>query len=117
MQTTDAWAWVQGPAGTSLVCRPLAHIAPHFFTTRLWSLGSPLADPDRAWNEAAEAAGVSTLVRVRQVHGHAVYRAGAPGATVDPSSVAADIIVSADAAVALAIQTADCVPLLIADAR
>ena len=51
------------------------------------------------------------LARVRQIHGARAVVAQ-PGARPD-----ADIVVSRDAGLALAIQSADCVPLLIADAR
>ena len=72
--------------------------------------------PD-AWREIAEAVGTDPgrLLRVRQVHGAdvLVHRAGRPPA----SDAAADIIVGDDASMALAIQTADCVPLLIGDRR
>ena len=56
------------------------------------------------------------LVRVRQVHGAdiLVRRVGDDAADTLPE---ADIIVSNDPTVAAAIQTADCVPLLLADRR
>jgi YfiH family protein len=75
-----------------------------------------------AWREVAEAFGLDPerLVRVRQVHGAAVIvrRAGPDrppgGGVVLP---AADIIISDDPGLVLAVQTADCVPLLLADRR
>ena len=56
------------------------------------------------------------LRRLHQVHGVAVsvWRPGASGDSAQPD---ADIIISDDPASALAIQTADCVPLLMADRR
>jgi hypothetical protein len=119
-QPTDGFAWAQGPGGVSLVCRALEPFAPHLFTTRAWILGG--ADDSQSvagWSQVAERVGVdhAHLVRVHQVHGASVLvrRAG------DPSNVAdrppADIILSNDPALALAVQTADCVPLLIADRR
>jgi polyphenol oxidase len=48
---------------------------------------------------------------VQQVHGASVFRAGAA------DTPQADIIIGADPQLAFAIQTADCVPLLIADTR
>ncbi len=119
-EPTDTFEWVQTPAGPALVCRPLAGIAPHLFTTRGWTLGSRAAATDAAWNEVAAAARVapSHLVRLHQVHGTAVvvHCAGAAN-LVTTSRPAADIVISDDPASALAIQTADCVPLLIADRR
>jgi len=76
------------------------------------------ADDEQQWDEVAAAAGVDAahLVRARQVHGADVIvrRAGQPEA---PERPAADIIISNDPALALAIQTADCVPILLADRR
>jgi YfiH family protein len=83
-------------------------------TTRPWTLGSgPRVDEGRAWAEIADAMG-ARLVRVRQVHGADIHvrRAGDTSADTAPT---ADIIVSNDPTVAAAIQTADCVPLLLAD--
>jgi hypothetical protein len=120
-QPDEAFAWVQAPGGDALVCRALAPLAPHLFTTRAWRLGSAAAGGGNdGWGEIAEATGVSSgqLVRLRQVHGAAVVVAhsGERRTSLDdlPS---ADIVVSTDADSALAIQTADCVPLLIADRR
>jgi YfiH family protein len=58
--------------------------------------------------------GVDRLVRVRQVHGIAVACATPSAEALFP---AADIIISRDSSLACAVQTADCVPLLIADSR
>ncbi|MBI3493919.1 MAG: peptidoglycan editing factor PgeF [Acidobacteria bacterium] len=115
-QPTDGFAWAQAPAGPALVCRALQPLADHVFTTRRWTLGSAAVAIDADWQPVATALNVELahLVRVHQVHGHAVFvrRAGDR-----PSRPDADVIVSADSSAALAIQTADCVPLLIADAR
>jgi len=118
MQPNDGFAWVQAPPGPALVCRPLEAVAQHLYTTRQWRLGTPAADIEDAWAEVARAAGVDTarLVRVRQVHGAAVVRVE-PGVALPPPTAEADIIVSRDPSVALAIQTADCVPILLADPR
>ena len=114
-QPDAAFAWVRSPAGWGLVCRPLEPFARHVFTSRSWLLG--LALEADGWQEVAEAVGTdpARLLRVRQVHGAdvLVHLPGRPPAPVAP----ADIIVGGDAAMAFAIQTADCVPLLIADRR
>lgn len=114
----DRFEWRQGPAGPMLVCRPLEPFAPHIFTTRPWPLGSALPGAREAcWNDVAAAIDVEAgqLLRIRQVHGVgvAVKRAGKPMV----GGTAADIIVTNDQSVALAVRTADCVPLLVADAR
>jgi len=114
-EPSDGFAWVQSSARSGLVCRALAPIARHIFTTRSWLLGS--ASGADAWREVAEALGTAPgrLLRVRQIHGAdvLVLRAGSP----PDSDAAADIIVGDDASRTLAIQTADCVPLLIGDLR
>jgi YfiH family protein len=119
--------WLQLPAGPALVCRPLEQYAAHLFTTRGWQLGRSAAPPDEAWLELAHAIEVdsSQLIRIRQVHGAAtvVHRSGdgngAAAAATRPRSATdvADIVVSDASDAALAIQTADCLPLLIADRR
>ena len=117
-QPSDGFVWVQAAGGAALVCGPLRPLADHLFTTRAWALGSG-SGTDEEWAPVAAALGVDLahLIRVHQVHGAAVVvrRAGDPlpsGPRRD-----ADVIVSNDASVALAIQTADCVPLLIADSK
>lgn len=113
-QPTDAFAWVQARGGPALVCRPLEPFGPHLFTSRQWALASaPDGDSAAAWVDVAAAIGADAahLARLHQVHGtHAVV--AQPAARPD-----ADIVVSDQRDIALAIQSADCVPLLIADAR
>ena len=113
----DGFAWVQVAGGHALVCEALA--APHVFTTRSWVLGSAAeAERAAAWEAVGRSLGVDAghLCRAHQVHGAsvAVRRTGDPECDGRPRAEA-DIIVSDDSARALAIQTADCVPLLVAD--
>jgi len=122
-QPTDGFAWAQASAGPALISRSLEPLADHLFTTRVWPLGSAAVAGDAEWRQVAAALGVDLahLVRVRQVHGASVvaFRAGdshRPEAT-EATSNDADIIVSDDPSIALAIQAADCIPLLLADAR
>src|SRR5476651_2307507 len=116
-QPNEPFAWVQASGMPALVCRPLAEIAPHIFTTRQWPLGSQApggstasTGADERWRDIAAAMDVDAahLARVRQVHGTMVVVAGLPG--VDATD--ADIIVSNNPALALAVQSADCVPIL-----
>ncbi len=112
--TTEAW----GPA---LRSSALGGIADHFFTTRQLRLRGDGEPED--WRRVAETIGVppSRLLRLTQVHGRdvLVHRNGGarPGGLIDPSGdwPAADIAMTDDPTVALAIQVADCVPLLLAD--
>jgi YfiH family protein len=116
-QPNDSFRWVQVALRPALVCEALRPFR-HVMTTREWELGSRTgSDEGRAWSEVEAAMG-GALRRIHQVHGTdvaVVRRAdGSPAATVMSD---ADIIVSDDPSVAIAIQTADCVPLLIADRR
>lgn len=115
-QPNDAFDWAQASAGPALVCRPLADIATHLFTTRAWALGSgPQVDDAEPWADVAIAlrCDAGRLVRVRQVHGADVLVAREASGLCPE----ADIIVSGNPALALAVAAADCVPLLIADRR
>jgi YfiH family protein len=114
-----SFLWVETSAGAALICRPLQPFAAHLFTTRQWMLGSPTLDDGRrriAWRQLAEEMGRDDahLARLHQVHGPSavVRRAGDSAPETLPH---ADVIVSTDPALALAIQTADCAPILIAD--
>jgi purine-nucleoside/S-methyl-5'-thioadenosine phosphorylase / adenosine deaminase len=114
----DGFEWTSLRATPVLVCRRFEDAAAHLFSTRAWPLGSRSSSPDHDdWSPVADALGVTTphLVRVHQVHGGnvVVHRAGRP----TTGRADADIIISNDPSVALAIQTADCVPLLVADLR
>jgi YfiH family protein len=107
--------WVHGPAGPQLVAEQLGRFT-HGWTTRQLELRG-IAEVERAgWDRVAEAAGVDpgAIARVRQVHGTSVYDASA-SEVFAASKRDADIIVSGDERIALAVQVADCVPLLIAD--
>jgi polyphenol oxidase len=118
--TTSDFEWRNMSSGRALVCVGLERYAPHLFTTREWPLGTA-AESDRAgaWAGVARAFGVDAahLVRAHQVHGAAIVvrrRGDAPPAS-DAPLVHADILLSDDPSLVLAIQTADCVPLLMAD--
>jgi YfiH family protein len=122
-QPNDGFEWVQA-AGPALVCRPLEAVVPHLFTTRPWRLGSRAPADAEGWAQVASAMQVDPgrLVHARQVHGSEalVRRAGDTGVDQDQPLSArpqADIIVSDDGEAAVAVQTADCVPILIADRR
>lgn len=115
-QPDGAFAWTETSTRTALVCRPLESIARHTFTTRPWHLGSGShGSAAIGWDEVAQAIEVESgrLVRMRQVHGATVVvqHAGHP---ITPTTEA-DIMLTDDPSVALAVQTADCVPLLVAD--
>lgn len=113
----DGFVWEQEAIGPVMRCLPLGEIAPHAFSTRALALERPELD-GQAWRALATVMGVSPagLRRVRQVHGIEVacYRAGDPRPDHLPD---ADIVITDDPRLAVAVQVADCVPLLIADRR
>ncbi len=118
-QPSGAFRWVQQGSRPALVCGALEPYARHFFTTGSWRLGVRSPDDDRRWAEVADAAGVgiSRLIRLAQIHGAdaVTYRKGAnPAPTPRPR---ADIVLSDDASLALTVQTADCLPILMVDPR
>jgi len=120
-ETTGTFRWTHISTRPALVCDALEPVARHFFTTRPWMLGRSIgADHTEGWREVAAAIDVEPgdLVRVHQVHGASVVvvrRRGAGDAA--PGLPDADVLMTDDPAVALAIQTADCVPILIADRK
>ena len=101
------------------MCEPLEAFADHFFTTREWMLGERTADSVHGWTEVATAAhvGVEHIGRLQQVHGAdaVTYKKGRdwPGGRMPK----ADIVMTDDPSVALAVQTADCLPILIVDRK
>ena len=111
---------MQEAPGPALICPSLEAFARHVITTRSWALAADGASEEgRAWAEVAEAmtVGADRLVRAHQVHGADVLIRRVGDAPGPPRRDDADIIVSNDPTVAIAIQTADCVPILIADRR
>jgi YfiH family protein len=116
-QPSCGFEWVQAAGGPALVCVPLQRHASHLFTTRDWRLGSRAQPADEDWHAIATSLEIDPahLVRLHQVHGASVLVRRAGDAQVPSDRPDADIVVSDDPSVALAIQTADCVPLLIAD--
>jgi YfiH family protein len=101
---------VQASWGPALRCRAIRQ--PHLFSTRPLVLR---ADND-GWAELARALGVAPdhLLRPKQVHGDAVVVVPSSDATPGPCG-SADIIMTTNADVAIAVQAADCVPLLFVD--
>ncbi len=103
---------MQAPWGRVLQCGPLAAAAGHFFTTG--DLG--LREGDPAWRDVAAFAGVpaGSLLLIRQVHGAGVALAGSTRA--EPwQRPEADILLTDDPGAAVAVRTADCVPILLAE--
>lgn len=98
----------------------LARVARHAFTTRHLEPASPSDDSDRGWRELADALGVDVAAvwRLRQVHGNAVFHArAASGHAPFTELPEADIVTTDDPASVVTVRAADCVPILLADAR
>jgi YfiH family protein len=111
-QPSGGFEWVQAPWGAVLQCGPLAAAARHFFTTG----DVELRDGDPRWRDLAAYAGVTfqSLLLVRQVHGADVALAKSDRVDPWPRPVA-DILLTDDPAAAVAVRTADCVPILMAE--
>lgn len=107
----ESFYWTDETWGPALRCRALDPVAPHLFTTRALRLSSP-AD----WEAVARAVGAPQVATLTQVHGNAVI-VMRRGQAVPATPPEADAIVSNDPAVAIAVRAADCVPLLLADAK
>ncbi|MGE0362373.1 MAG: peptidoglycan editing factor PgeF [Vicinamibacterales bacterium] len=104
--------WHDESSTPVLRCEPLAAIARHAFTSRQLRLRG--ADP-AAWSRVAALVScpVTALHRVRQVHGAVV--AVVDAAAAGPSRPEADALITRVPGAALAVVTADCVPVLLAD--
>jgi YfiH family protein len=119
-QPGEHFSWIStASAGPVLQCGPLAAIAPHFFTTRVLRLRRDSPEADEHWAHVASTIGVplTQLRRMRQVHGCTTVVASANGAQAPIESPQADGVMTDEGGVALVVQVADCVPLLMADAR
>jgi YfiH family protein len=116
-QPSGGFEWVQAPGGPALVCRALQPFGDHLFTTREWALGSRAGATDEDWQAVAVTLGADAgrLARLRQVHGADIVVRRAGDAVPPGPLPQADVVISDDPSLVLAIQTADCVPLLIAD--
>ena len=115
-QPNGGFRWVQLASGPALVCEALEPYARHFFTTRAWLLGERRTDVRDGWEEVARAAGVGVeqFRRLHQVHGCdvAIHRSGDAPSVDTPH---ADIVLTDDDSLAVAVQTADCLPVLVVD--
>jgi YfiH family protein len=108
-EVPEAFVWTRESWGSALRCRPLQEIAAHLFTTRQLVLTE-----EANLRRLASALGAERVKLVTQVHraGVAVVRRGEQASDERPE---ADVIVSDDPAVAIAVRAADCVPILLAD--
>ena len=110
-QIPASFRWTTERWGPALRCMPLEAIAPHLFTTRRLRL-SIVSD----WWRLADTLGVRRILTLTQIHGRNVVavRRGESNPRGKPE---ADILVSNDPDVAIAVRAADCVPLLLGDSK
>lgn len=126
---SDSFEWRRAPWGDVLVCRPLEEVAAHLFTGRELQLRNGTERSRADWAQVAHALGLpgDRLWRMKQVHGCDVFSvtpresAAAEDHSDTPAAHArrphVDSIITDRSDVALAVQVADCVPLLLADPR
>jgi len=109
------FTWFDAPWGPALRCEALEPYARHVFTAR--GLHLPHADNGHDWTTLAGWLGVgpSHLWRLRQVHGVTVHTEAV--APCDGAWPEGDLLATDRTDAALAIRTADCVPILYADPR
>jgi YfiH family protein len=107
----ETFQWTDSPLGTLLVARPLEQVT-HGWTTRQLELQGGAGCEQHGWDRVAAAAGLrpDQLVRLRQVHGAAVFVADA----LTDERPEADIVLTARADLVVAVQVADCAPVLLA---
>jgi YfiH family protein len=108
----DEFEWTPAVWGEMLRARALAHV-PHGWTTRQLALRGSEEDERTGWNALAHTAGLDLagLVRLRQVHGADVHVADDRPSADRP---AADIVLTDRAERVVAVQVADCAPVLVA---
>lgn len=118
MRACDGFRWVSEPWGPALRSVSLLAVARHLFSARQLRFRGPGEAAD--WADVAASLGVPAdrLLRLKQVHGNAVaVPTAGEGSEVGGALPEADILASDDSSLALAVQVADCVPLLLADPR
>jgi purine-nucleoside/S-methyl-5'-thioadenosine phosphorylase / adenosine deaminase len=117
-QTNDDFHWTQESWGRALRCKAIS--APHLFSTKDLELRKASGQPAAGWDQLAVTLGVraGSVLRPKQVHGDAVTVVSEiPARAKEVCRAAADIIIASSSDVAVAVQAADCVPLLFEDRR
>jgi polyphenol oxidase len=108
--------WSTAPWGPVLVCEPLAPHAYHFFSARGLDVAGP--HPAPPWDVIGSSLGVpaARVWRMHQVHGIDLTVADAEDPDFAPCPEG-DLLVTERDDAALAVRTADCVPILLVDTR
>jgi YfiH family protein len=112
----SAFRWSRETWGDALRCEPLGQVAQHLFTTKQLQL-RPFERQRQAWAEAVNAVGgaIADLKRIKQVHGRTVCVVRPGASPLHQSPPDADAVVSGTPGHVLAVQVADCVPVLLGD--
>ena len=111
-EVSREFAWAAAPWGLALQCRALGPVA-HGWTTRQLQLRGSVEAERAGWAAIGKAVGLwpDSLVRLDQVHGAAVHvTTSRPCATPEADIVLSDVV---DRVVA--VQVADCAPILTAN--
>ncbi len=111
----SSFRWTRAPWGDVLECEALSPLARHVFTAR--GLDVPHPGDGAGWTPLAAYMEVdeADVWRMRQVHGVTVHT-DIPS-SCDGTWADGDLLATDRSDVALAVRTADCVPILYADAR
>lgn len=112
-QPGAGFEWRETAVAPVLVCTALEGVAPHLFTSRGFLLGT-VRTGEEPWRQLAATLGTRPVMRLRQVHGGAAVVATLPVPDEPPEG---DIVLAGGHGPAIAVQGADCVPLLLADRR
>ena len=113
-EPTHPFRWSTASWGPVLVCDALAPYAYHFFSASGLDVTGP--EPSERWESVADALGVpqARVWRVRQVHGIDLTVADAQETRTGPCPEG-DLLATERSDAALAVRTADCVPILLVD--
>ena len=115
-QPDAAFHWTRESWGDALRCRELDSAAQHLFTSK--QLALPSAD---AWHAALASIGSTPdrLMRVKQIHGDSirVLKNGEVPEGASELRPDGDAIISNQPGLVLSVMVADCVPILVADAK
>lgn len=114
--TAEGFSWQPASWGEVLTCDALATVAPHAFTTKALDVRAHNATPPDTWAHVGKHLGVDRdhVLRLQQIHGTSVVLVRRGDALpVEPPP--GDIAISDRSDVALVVQAADCVPVLLAD--
>src|SRR4051812_46848635 len=112
-QPSGDFEWVQASWGAALRCSAIH--TPHIFSTRPLELRRH----EDGWRALAAELDVEEprLIRPRQVHGAGVIVISTDRENPEACAPEGDIIMTAESGMAVAVQAADCVPLIFLDQK